>query len=127
MQTLREFVFDRVSMGVQDFTPAVARSLGFASVNLDLIYGYAHVPWIVPHENRIDAEALPDASGRLALFTLALRSHGVRRTLGQESEQGRATVLAHGPSGLNFERLLEANGETGALGARDGAAGAQLQ
>jgi len=123
LETLRELGFDRVSMGVQDFTPAVqaaigriqpleqtrelvgvARSLGFASVNLDLIYGlpfqtpesfkvtleqagrlrpdrfaiygYAHVPWIRPHQNKMDAEALPDAPGRLALFNLALRFLG---------------------------------------------------
>src|SRR5262249_33210521 len=58
LQTLRDLGFNRVSLGIQDFAPAVqravnrvqsfdsvqrcvgwCRSLGFASVNFDLIYG----------------------------------------------------------------------------------------
>jgi len=74
-----------------------ARRLGFESVNVDLIYGlplqteasfrrcvetvvaelapdrvacfsYAHVPWIKPHQRRLDAEALPRGWDKLRLF-----------------------------------------------------------
>jgi oxygen-independent coproporphyrinogen-3 oxidase len=35
------------------------------------IFGYAHVPWIKPHQKRIDPEDLPDAQARLDLYLLA--------------------------------------------------------
>jgi oxygen-independent coproporphyrinogen-3 oxidase len=110
----------RVSMGVQDFDPLVqaevsriqppeptaalvdlCRAEGFASVNIDLIYGlpfqtperfawtlefcigrlkpdrvslfgYAHVPWLKAHQKRIDEAALPGPGERLALFHLGV-------------------------------------------------------
>ena len=102
----------RVSLGVQDLTPAVQqainrnepfsvivdavrilRGLGVGSVNFDLMYGlplqrttdvlntlarvltlrpdrlalfgYAHVPWMKPHQKLIDEVTLPDAVERL--------------------------------------------------------------
>ena len=109
LDTLAELGFNRVSLGLQDLDPRVqeavervqpleltrsqvdrARSLGFASVNIDLIYGlpyqtgsgfrdtvrrvvaelapdrvacfsYAHVPWVKPHQRRL--EGLPRAEG----------------------------------------------------------------
>jgi oxygen-independent coproporphyrinogen-3 oxidase len=117
LQVLRELGFNRLSMGVQDFDPEVqeligrrqtwdetvelyteARSLGFESINLDLIYGlpgqtvrsyertvervlellpdrlavysFAYVPWIRPSQRRIDANLLPDGSTKLALLAL---------------------------------------------------------
>ena len=79
-----------------------ARELGFRSVNLDLIYGlpfqtpesfaktldrfhelapdriacygYAHVPWLKKHQRVLPEAALPTASGKLALYLLALES-----------------------------------------------------
>lgn len=119
LTTLRELGFNRISMGLQDLDPAVqaavkrvqpleltahhvdlARRLGFASVNLDLIYGlphqtpdrfahtveqvithlapdrvavfsYAHVPWLKPHQKAL--EALPLARGweKFLLFRVA--------------------------------------------------------
>lgn len=76
-----------------------ARDAGFTGVHVDLIYGlplqtvdgftrtaetvlalapdrvacfgYAHVPWMRPHQRRIDAAALPDGADRLALFAAA--------------------------------------------------------
>jgi oxygen-independent coproporphyrinogen-3 oxidase len=73
-----------------------ARAAGFGGINVDLIYGlphqtperfartvdeaialepdrvacfgYAHVPWMRPHQKRIDEAALPGAAGRFALF-----------------------------------------------------------
>ncbi len=114
----REHGFDRVSMGVQDLSPRVlelvarrsdaaevervlklARSMGFGSVNFDLMYGlpgqdaqsvaetmarvaalgpdrialfgYAHVPWVKPHQKALPEELLPDAAGRLDLLLVA--------------------------------------------------------
>jgi oxygen-independent coproporphyrinogen-3 oxidase len=115
LETLAGLGFNRLSMGVQDFTPDVqvavnrvqseadtrrlyehARSRGFSSVNIDLIYGLPHqtidsfgrtvdavvamrpdrlavysfalVPWVRAHQKGIDASALPGAEGKIGLF-----------------------------------------------------------
>jgi oxygen-independent coproporphyrinogen-3 oxidase len=116
---LRESGFNRLSMGVQDFDPRVqeavnrvqpetmsarvygwARSLGFQSVNLDLIYGlpfqtvrsfeetvrrvivyrpdriavfnYAHVPWLKPHQKLIQQEDLPGPEEKLRILKMTI-------------------------------------------------------
>lgn len=79
---------------------AQARAAGFGSLNVDVIYGlprqdeatfgatldevldlapdriacfgYAHVPWIRPHQRRMDESALPDRARRFALYQLAV-------------------------------------------------------
>jgi oxygen-independent coproporphyrinogen III oxidase len=118
---LRELGFNRLSLGVQDFTPEVqeaigrrqtheltrdlysfARSIGFDSINVDLIYGlpkqgldtfrdtlrsvvalrpdriavysYAHVPWLRPHQRAIDESTLPDAELKFELFGAAIEA-----------------------------------------------------
>jgi oxygen-independent coproporphyrinogen-3 oxidase len=115
---LRSLGFNRLSMGVQDFDPDVqaaidrnqtegqtrtlydlARAKGFASINLDLIYGlplqtrptfsrtvdvviamrpdrvalysYAHVPWIRAQQKHIDPSDLPSPEDKLELFLAA--------------------------------------------------------
>jgi oxygen-independent coproporphyrinogen III oxidase len=115
---LRALGFNRASLGVQDFDPAVqqavnrvqpfkqvqallndARALGFASINVDLIYGlpqqsaaslartiaqvqslrpdrvamyaYAHLPERFKPQRRIDAQALPPPHERLAMLAQA--------------------------------------------------------
>lgn len=119
LSLLRSRGFNRLSMGVQDFNPAVqeaigrrqsetatrelfafARTLGFDSINLDLIYGlprqtretfaetlrsvvemapdrvavysYAHVPWLRPHQKLIDAAALPGPTLKFELLGAAI-------------------------------------------------------
>lgn len=109
--------FNRISLGVQDFDPDVqkavhriqpealtrdlilqARSLGFQSINIDLIYGlprqtetsfgltldrivscapdrisvysYAHLPTKFPAQKRIDEQELPNAEEKIALYQL---------------------------------------------------------
>ncbi|MEN3338313.1 MAG: oxygen-independent coproporphyrinogen oxidase [Acidobacteriota bacterium] len=116
---LRTLGFNRLSMGVQDFTAVVqeaigrkqpeqltkdvydgARTLGFHSINMDLVYGlpmqtldtfrqtlrsvaamrpdriavysYAHVPWLRPHQSRIDASTLPDRHLKFELMGAAV-------------------------------------------------------
>jgi oxygen-independent coproporphyrinogen III oxidase len=118
---LRELGFNRLSLGVQDFTPEVqeaigrrqthgltrdlydfARSIGFDSINVDLIYGlprqsletfrdtlqavvdlrpdriavysYAHVPWLRPHQRTIEESTLPDAGLKFELFGAAIET-----------------------------------------------------
>lgn len=118
IRLLRRLGFNRISMGVQDFTPEVqsaigrdqteaetrdlydyCRGLGFGSINLDLIYGlprqtpetfrrnmetvldfrpdrvalysYAFVPWLQPHQKRIDPDTLPASLVKLQLFSIA--------------------------------------------------------
>ena len=112
---LRELGFNRISLGVQDVDEKVqdligrhqtweqthtlfeaARSLGFTSINIDLIYGlpgqnevtfgetiakvnglrpdrlavysFAYVPWVRPNQKRIDREILPDRDHKFALL-----------------------------------------------------------
>jgi len=118
LETLRALGFNRLSLGVQDFDPNVqrainriqgveatrrliahARRLGFASINVDLIYGlprqdvdsftrtidtvidmrpdrvaaysFAHVPWIRAHQKLLDVEQLPSPDRKLQLFVAA--------------------------------------------------------
>jgi oxygen-independent coproporphyrinogen-3 oxidase len=119
LEALRDLGFQRLSAGVQDFCPEVqeaigrhqthgqavalvtrARELGFASINLDLVYGlprqtsasfretlarvvalrpdrlaiysYAHIPSVKGHQKKLDASALPSPEAKLELLTLAL-------------------------------------------------------
>jgi oxygen-independent coproporphyrinogen III oxidase len=121
LRTLRSLGFNRLSMGVQDFTPEVqeaigryqperatrelydyARTIGFNSINVDLIYGlprqelasfartlstvtamrpdriavysYAHVPWLRPHQKRINMAELPPREVKLQLISVAIES-----------------------------------------------------
>lgn len=119
LTTLRELGFNRISMGLQDLDATVqaavrrvqpleltrhqvqlARRLGFASVNLDLIYGlphqtpdgfahtvkqvithlapdrvavfsYAHVPWLKPHQRALEALRLPRGWEKFLIFRAA--------------------------------------------------------
>jgi len=119
LETLRDLGFNRLSMGVQDFDADVqkavgrdqpydmtaklletARSLGFHSTNLDLIYGlplqtperfaetlrlvsglrpdriafysYAHVPWLKGHQRKLTEDQLPTPEVKLGLYCSAL-------------------------------------------------------
>lgn len=109
--------FRRLSLGIQDFDPlvqktinrmqsfeqvatitALARAIGYTSVNFDLIYGlplqtieglhdtirkvvllkpdriafysYAHVPWLKPGQRKYTETDLPDASTKLLLYQI---------------------------------------------------------
>jgi len=115
LQTLHDLGFKRISLGIQDFDPrvrqiinrdqsfeqvldvtAVARKIGYTSVNYDLIYGlplqtiegliktiqlvaslrpdriafysYAHIPWIKPGQRRFTEDDLPDTNLRAKLY-----------------------------------------------------------
>jgi oxygen-independent coproporphyrinogen-3 oxidase len=118
LEALVRLGFNRLSMGVQDFDPRVqaainriqpheetrrlvesARSLGFASLNIDLIYGlpyqtpesfsatiervleigpdrlavysYANVPWMKKHQTVLESN-LPDEQTKFEIFRTAL-------------------------------------------------------
>ena len=120
LETLRRLGFNRLSMGIQDFEPkvqqtihrvqpyemtrdliAAARELGFASLNIDLIYGlphqtadsfrttiaqaltlkpdrvamfsYAHVPWLKKQQGSFQAH-LPEGREKFAIFRGGLES-----------------------------------------------------
>jgi len=117
LKVLAEMGFRRISLGIQDFDPKVqeivnriqpyeivkkcvddARSLGYESVNFDLIYGlpfqnldsvrdtldkvsqlkperiafyaYAHVPWIKPSHRKFTETDLPNPDDKRALYEL---------------------------------------------------------
>jgi oxygen-independent coproporphyrinogen-3 oxidase len=119
LKALRDVGFNRMSLGVQDFDPRVqhavnrhqsefvtrqaidwGRTLGFTSLNLDLIYGlplqsvesfsttldkiveiapervavynFAHVPWMKKHQKMIHMEDLPSPETKLALLMLTI-------------------------------------------------------
>lgn len=121
LAALREIGFNRASLGVQDFDPRVQqavhriqppemtrqamawmRELGYASLNVDLIYGlphqtpdsfrrtldlvlamdpdrfavfsYAHVPWIKPAQRILERDALPSPECKLELLDLVIRT-----------------------------------------------------
>ena len=121
LEVLCELGFNRISMGVQDFDEKVqqavnriqgydltrgliekARELGFASANLDLIYGLPHqtpegfertlelvneirperlavysfamVPWMKGHQRKLDEQALPPPDQKLQVFLKARES-----------------------------------------------------
>ncbi|MBD2445557.1 oxygen-independent coproporphyrinogen III oxidase [Nostoc sp. FACHB-152] len=116
---LKDLGFNRISFGIQDFNPQVQqavnriqpeamlfqamewiREAGFASVNVDLIYGlpyqtletfkstvhktiqldpdriavfnFAYVPWLKPIQRRIPQEALPLASEKLNILQMSI-------------------------------------------------------
>ncbi len=120
LDLLWQLGFNRLSMGVQDFDEDTqkavrriqgedltadmvryCRSLGFGSINLDLIYGlpyqtarrfadtvrrviaispdrvamfsFAHVPWIVPHQNLLPGDRMPDTREKFEIFLEARR------------------------------------------------------
>jgi oxygen-independent coproporphyrinogen-3 oxidase len=120
LQALYDAGFRRVSFGIQDFDEKVqktinriqpfsnvekvtqlARSIGYESVNFDLIYGlpyqtlasvddtinkvarlmpdriafysYAHVPWIKPGQRSYTEKDLPDNAEKRALYELGLK------------------------------------------------------
>jgi oxygen-independent coproporphyrinogen-3 oxidase len=120
VELLGEFGFNRMSVGVQDFDPAVqkavnriqsleetklvieaARSSGFKSVSVDLIYGlpkqnvisfnhtldeviklsperlsiynYAHLPALAKPQRRINELELPSPDAKLQILQLAIR------------------------------------------------------
>lgn len=115
LQTLFDLGFRRLSLGIQDFDPKVqeiinrkqsvkqvkqvvnaARSIGYTSINFDLIYGlplqnmesitttiqevgnlrpdriafysYAHVPWLKPGQRRYTEKDLPSGEDKRALY-----------------------------------------------------------
>lgn len=115
LEVLKKFQFKRISLGIQDFDPKVqdivhrvqsveqvrkitedARTLGFTSINYDLIYGlplqtlqsveqtiahvidlkpdriafygYAHVPWIKASQRRFTEADLPSGDEKRALY-----------------------------------------------------------
>jgi oxygen-independent coproporphyrinogen-3 oxidase len=121
LDVLRRLGFNRLSVGVQDFSPVVqdaidrhqteeatrelyayARSVGFQSINFDLVYGlplqtadsfartlesvvelrpdrlavysYAHVPWIKGNQKRIELADLPPAETKFESFSAALQA-----------------------------------------------------
>lgn len=118
LETLSRLGFNRLSMGIQDFDPEVqravkrvqplemtaeliaqSRSLGFQSINVDLIYGlpfqtaerfartvdevlglapdrialfsYAHVPWIRKQQGSL-AASLPEGMEKFHIFSAAI-------------------------------------------------------
>jgi oxygen-independent coproporphyrinogen-3 oxidase len=148
-QALARIGFNRVSLGVQDFTPRVQeaigrvqpfetmtravrmlREVGIPSMNFDLMYGlprqtahdvresawaaatlqprrialfgYAHVPWLKPHQRLIDAAALPGAGERL-----------------DQAEAARAMLLALGYRAVGFDHFALPDDDL-ALAARTG-------
>jgi oxygen-independent coproporphyrinogen-3 oxidase len=117
LQTLYELGFKRLSLGIQDFDPKVqfminrfqtpeqvlnitnsARTLGYDSINFDLIYGlpgqtltgltqtiqevigmmperiafysYAHVPWMKPGQRHYAEKDIPQGDEKFALYQI---------------------------------------------------------
>ena len=149
LATVRRLGLNRLSMGVQDFddevqeivqrrqpaaisrrTVALGRELGFASINLDLMYGlpgqttghlersaavclelgpdrialfgYAHVPHMKPHQKKLEAYPIPTPEARWAMFNAA-----------------RAVLQQGGYQPIGMDHFAKPNDEL-AVAARDG-------
>ena len=121
IEALRLVGFNRASIGVQDFNPVVQKAInrihdealvgdvvariraaGFASINMDLIYGlphqtpdsfadtldrvrrlnsdrlavfsYAHVPWMMPHQKLIHENDLPHPTDKALMLAHVVAS-----------------------------------------------------
>lgn len=146
LQVLHRLGFTRLSLGIQDFDPRVqfiinrhqtfeqvqsvinsARSIGYTSVNFDLIYGlplqtmeglantmhlvselmpdriafysYAHVPWLKPGQRRFTEEHLPNAHEKNKLYEIG---RSLLRTYGF-TEIGMDHFALQGDELLNAE------------------------
>jgi oxygen-independent coproporphyrinogen-3 oxidase len=137
LRFLRSLGYNRVSFGVQDTNPqvqeavkrrqtlamtqqtyALARTLGFSGINIDLIYGlplqsaetfaetrkhilemrpdriaffsYAQVPWLKPHQKAIRSQDLPTTEEKFRIYT-----------------EGRESFIQHGyiPIGMDHFSL----------------------
>ena len=128
VDTLADLGFNRVSLGVQDFTPEVqeaieriqseeetraivdrARSRGFRGINLDLIYG---LPYQTPETFERTIETVLDiAPDRTAVYSFAfvpwMRAH--MKKIGDDDLPGRETKFAL--FGIARERFLGAGYE----------------
>lgn len=128
LETLGELGFNRISMGVQDFTPEVqsvvarvqpremtqalidkARSCGFAGINIDLIYG---LPLQSPETFERTVEAVIEAGAdRCAVYSFAyvpwIRGH--QKRLDESLLPSRETKFAL--FALARERFLQAGYE----------------
>lgn len=58
---------------VDNLKETIDTVLAFAPERLTL-FGYAHVPWMMPHQNGIPTDALPDRDARWELY-LAMQAH----------------------------------------------------
>jgi len=122
---LRACGFNRISMGVQDFDPAVqqavhriqpadmtgrlvenARALGFESVNFDLIYGLPH-QGLASFERTLDA-VLDIAPDRIALYSYAHVTWVAKQQRGFKDKDLPDAATKLGIMLLAIRRLLEA-------------------
>ena len=141
LTAVRELGFNRMSMGVQDFRDDVqevtdrkqpdakstevfelGRELGFASINVDLMYGlprqtpqhlahsarraidlgadriavfgYAHVPWMKPHQKKLEPFGIPTAAERWQMFNAA-----------------RSTLMSAGYRAIGFDHFAKPTDE----------------
>ncbi len=117
LDDLRAYGIERISLdllyGLPYQTPAgieetavMAAELGPDRISL---FGYAHVPWMRPHQRLIDEDALPGPSARLALYRAAA---GVLTGLGYveigidhfaRPDDALALAAANGTLGRNFQ------------------------
>ena len=116
LETLRRLGFNRLSMGIQDFEPrvqaaihrvqpyemtrdliAAARSLGFESLNIDLIYG-------LPHQTAASFEATIEKALTLEPDRVAMFSYAHVPWL--KKQQG--SFAAHLPEGMEKFRIFRA-------------------
>lgn len=161
-EAVAEIGVTRISLGVQDFDPAVQQAInriqsfettasaigmlraeGIKRFNIDLVYGlphqtleglgrtldlalklspsrfavfgYAHVPWMKPHQKLIDAASLPDAGLRASMAQLVtdrlVDAGYVRVGLDHYARRDDALVAAAQDGGLqrNFQGYVADN------------------
>lgn len=95
----------QTAAGVVD---SVEKAVALAPDRLAL-FGYAHVPWMKPHQRRIEAAALPDGAARLAQYVAAsdaIVAEGYR-AIGIDHFAWPADALAQAADGTRLHRNFQ--------------------
>ena len=107
LDDLRTYGIERISLdllyglpyqtpdGIEE-TAAMAAELGPDRISL---FGYAHVPWMRPHQRLIEEDELPGPGARLALYRAAADGNLVRNFQGY-SDDGAPALIGFGASAL---------------------------
>jgi oxygen-independent coproporphyrinogen-3 oxidase len=111
-----DLIYGLPGQTVANVTETVRRSLELQPDRIAL-FGYAHVPWMKPHQARIDTASLPDTAARFeqeAAAAAVLIAAGYHRVGLDHFARGEDTLAQHAATGSlhrNFQGYTTAVGE----------------
>ncbi len=65
-----DLIYGLPGQTLESFSRTISRVAALRPSRIAL-FGYAHVPWVSPHQKRLEPFAMPDAGERMALFGMA--------------------------------------------------------